>query len=1005
MASTANNANLISSLTTNFNVTPYYDDFNSGEKDFYRILFKPGYAVQARELTQMQSMTQSQIFRFGKHIFKEGDIVIPGAYSFKMNVGDTKGHNVSYIKINETDVGGATVNVQSFVGEVVTGSISGISAKIENVLDTDGTAANTKTFYTSTFLNTSETDSTVRTFTDGETLTTANGLTAVAVASGATGYASWFRIDDGVVFAKDHFISFAGQEIILDRYNASPTCKVGFYITEDIVTAATESSLLDPALEASNYAAPGADRLKLIASLDVRAYDDPIAAPNFVTLFTVKDGVIQISNEKTQYNILGDSMARRTYEESGDYIIKGYNVTIQEHDKITGATPNYGRYDSGDNTKLVVGVDAGHGYAKGYPVVNNDKYEITIDKPTDFRNVATQITSTSQGQYLLCNEFVGTWELDKGNRIGLYNETQKRITNNYIASGQKWSTGSPPGANVGSAFVNQVQYVSGTPGYDAVYGVFLSDIKMQGSNTFSNVRSLFYNHTSVSDSGADIVGSSNTTSNTVLQGVTQASLLYYTGANYVKSVTSNTGSSATTYYFNQTQGISSALAIGTGGTIPVSLTGFISADEKLPYTASGSALGDPDVSQDFIVAINSSVNIGPLWGAATVAASGTTVTGTSTYFTRFNVGDKVEFSGQSGTWYITAIASDTSMTVSNTVTGMTSSKVFKAYKNGDVLNLTGKGLDSGTKRTVTVSSETDFTIDLKETFSTTVGCTVTYKVAKTNTVHATKTLNANTVVMISCATAGTTGPFCLGFSDVHRIRKVVQKTGSAPTTLTDGTDVTNYFVLDNGQKDTHYDLGYIKRNGISLGGTDYLLVQLDYFTPVYTGRSGYFSIDSYPIEDDDTLFNGANNIRTENVPIFVSPASQLQFDLRNFLDFRPVKSITATSTTTIASASTNPSSASLSYQQISQGMKFPVPFDSLIYSYSYYIGRKDIVTVNKDGLITVTQGIPSTNPVMPDCLDTQMMIAVLDIAPYPSLSPAYGNALKRRDLACGSKKV
>ena len=78
MASTANNANLISSLTTNFNVTPYYDDFNSGEKDFYRILFKPGYAVQARELTQIQSMTQSQIFRFGKHVFQEGSIVIPG---------------------------------------------------------------------------------------------------------------------------------------------------------------------------------------------------------------------------------------------------------------------------------------------------------------------------------------------------------------------------------------------------------------------------------------------------------------------------------------------------------------------------------------------------------------------------------------------------------------------------------------------------------------------------------------------------------------------------------------------------------------------------------------------------------------------------------------------------------------------------------------------------------------------------------------------------------------
>ena len=69
MASTANNANLISSLTTNFDVTPYYDDFNSGASDYYRILFKPGYAVQARELTQIQSMVQSQIYRFGKHIF------------------------------------------------------------------------------------------------------------------------------------------------------------------------------------------------------------------------------------------------------------------------------------------------------------------------------------------------------------------------------------------------------------------------------------------------------------------------------------------------------------------------------------------------------------------------------------------------------------------------------------------------------------------------------------------------------------------------------------------------------------------------------------------------------------------------------------------------------------------------------------------------------------------------------------------------------------------------
>ena len=59
------------SLTTNLNVDPYYDDFDE-TKNFHRMLFRPGLAVQARELTQMQTMLQNQIDRFGEHVFKEG---------------------------------------------------------------------------------------------------------------------------------------------------------------------------------------------------------------------------------------------------------------------------------------------------------------------------------------------------------------------------------------------------------------------------------------------------------------------------------------------------------------------------------------------------------------------------------------------------------------------------------------------------------------------------------------------------------------------------------------------------------------------------------------------------------------------------------------------------------------------------------------------------------------------------------------------------------------------
>ena len=64
-------------MATNFNVSPYYDDFSEGN-NFHKVLFRPAYAVQARELTQLQSILQNQVQRFGQHMFKEGSQVIPG---------------------------------------------------------------------------------------------------------------------------------------------------------------------------------------------------------------------------------------------------------------------------------------------------------------------------------------------------------------------------------------------------------------------------------------------------------------------------------------------------------------------------------------------------------------------------------------------------------------------------------------------------------------------------------------------------------------------------------------------------------------------------------------------------------------------------------------------------------------------------------------------------------------------------------------------------------------
>ena len=49
---------------TNLNVALYYDDFDKAN-NFYKVLFKPGYPVQARELTGLQSILQNQIENYG----------------------------------------------------------------------------------------------------------------------------------------------------------------------------------------------------------------------------------------------------------------------------------------------------------------------------------------------------------------------------------------------------------------------------------------------------------------------------------------------------------------------------------------------------------------------------------------------------------------------------------------------------------------------------------------------------------------------------------------------------------------------------------------------------------------------------------------------------------------------------------------------------------------------------------------------------------------------------
>ena len=110
---------------TNLNVAPYFDDFDA-TNDYHKVLFKPGFPVQARELTTLQSILQNQIEKFGQHFFKEGSKVIPG------NTGYSQ---IYYCVQLENTFQGVPVAayVDQLVGTKITGQTSGVTAVVDSV--------------------------------------------------------------------------------------------------------------------------------------------------------------------------------------------------------------------------------------------------------------------------------------------------------------------------------------------------------------------------------------------------------------------------------------------------------------------------------------------------------------------------------------------------------------------------------------------------------------------------------------------------------------------------------------------------------------------------------------------------------------------------------------------------------------------------------------------------------------------------------------------------------
>ena len=402
---------------TNLNVSPIFDDFDEN-KNFHRVLFNAGKAVQARELTQAQTILQSQIERMGKHLFAEGAMVVPG--------GIRAIESQDAIKITLTN-GSLYSDFASETELFVQTNPSGMIHKVAKTFDAAG--ADPVTLFVDLISPGADQE---KKFLVNNQITlfvyNSNGTKRnVALATvNATAKGAWVKVQRGVYFVRGMFVATDDQDYVVSKYASDSTMKVGFLVNESIVTAAQDISLYSNANGFVNQNAEGASRLKVTLTLSGLAVG--AANANFIELARFENGKLQSKVESTDYSILEDSLARRTYETHGDYVVDQFGMDLKEH--LKDATNPNGVYTAaagGNEAKLAALIKPGIAYVKGYRVQNIGVQTVPVDKARDtaFLNNASQ--GADYGQYFLVTNLASLPEIDIKKKINLLDSGSTQI--------------------------------------------------------------------------------------------------------------------------------------------------------------------------------------------------------------------------------------------------------------------------------------------------------------------------------------------------------------------------------------------------------------------------------------------------------------------------------------------------------------------------------------------------------------------------------------------------
>lgn len=1023
-------------LDTDLNIDPYFDDFDE-TKNFHRIMFRPAVPVQARELTQLQTILQNQIERFGDNIFAEGTIIKGCNFIF-----DSAYY---YVKLPDLRVDGQTTNPNQFVGyraiaatsnlqAIVINSVIGLESQTPD-LNTifvkylnSGTSGEKQfladdqlTFYSNT--NPEDTASIVAEY----TMRVANSTFSPV----GNGYS--FGVSEGIVFQKGFFIRVANNiTSIVSKYNSAPNnVSVGFITTEEIIDELQDPSLADNASGYTNANAPGANRLKLTPSLFV-ANTDALPSNNFFSLVEWQNGSPVRLKQQTEYSTLGRELARRTFEESGNYVVDPFSLSTE----------------AANTTYFNSVTSKGLAFVEGYRVENSENLRVPVRKGTDTRTDLSQFLGVNYGNYVYVNEFLGNF--DFGATISLRDTAAQNITDESRVI-------TAPGSEIGTARLLSMAYDTGTPGTPlGQYRLYLTDIKMNTGKNFTSVRAVSYDGAAVNDGLADLVLENG---DAVLKDSNLSSLVIPTTKTAVSTL-----SNINYIYRTNSSNASFNISASNGSLVGAGLA----AGYQFPY---GAATLNSVQERAIIVMPTSSANVATPAKSGTVMVNNAIVTGTGTAFlAQYDINDYISINSQIRR--IASIANNTllnlSSTTSNVAAGNSHAKTYPAYiplaiaeRNTLITaNTTALTLQlvskEGTNETLSANLDVVLTYDVQKSTASAIPKSVYkdqyIKIDTTYFLGGAGTLSCNTssatvtgysgttfsasilpnyllydpannligtVQSVASATSltlttnallvrsntayafsaprsvGPSGPWSLGMPDVYKIENIY-KSSSNVYSESSADDVTTYFTLSTGQKDGIYDLATISLSPLAIGqisNGDKFLVKFDTFVQNRTSGIGFFNKNSYAIDDANTANTIA--ITTINIPVFTSSTGQ-KFDLKDSFDFRPQVSPTASLAATAAAANINPSSTS----SFPAGELYIVsPEQSFQYDVTYYIGRIDKLVINSTGSFKVIEGVPSERPSIPYDVKNTMTLATLTIPPYPTLTMAENIAAKRDEYS------